>query len=169
LDKFPSKIIEDNYLPREAKHPVIRERRNGDKMVITKKYPVDADGDTEGDSSRMVEHTIPLSRAEYDALNGYDGKRFKKRRFAYEIDGYSAELDVYLDKLAGLAVIDFEFDSDEAMERFKKPDFAGADVTQEKIVAGGMLCGKSYADIAEYLRSQYGYEPVGDVEKFDEN
>jgi CYTH domain-containing protein len=138
-------------------------------MVITKKYPADSGGGTDGDSSRMVEHTIPLSRAEYDALNAYDGRKFKKRRFAYEVDGYAAEVDVYLDKLAGLVVIDFEFDSDEAMERFKKPDFAGADVTQEGVIAGGTLSGKSYADIAEHLSAEYGYEPVGDVEKFDEN
>jgi CYTH domain-containing protein len=169
LDKFPSKIIEDNYLPKEAKHPLIRIRRNGEKLVITKKYPVDsADGGAHGDSSHMVEHTIELTREEYDALNSYDGKRFKKRRFAYKIDGYDAEVDVYLGKLAGLVVVDFEFDSDEAMHNFKKPDFAGADITQEIITAGGMLCGKSYLDIAKPLREKYNYEPVKQVEKYEE-
>ncbi|MDR1032911.1 MAG: hypothetical protein LBL84_02775 [Candidatus Nomurabacteria bacterium] len=169
LDKFPSKIIEDNYVPIEAKHPIIRIRRNGDKLVITKKYPIDlADDGVTGDSSRMVEHTIELTRAEYDALNSYSGKRFKKRRFAYEIDGFSAELDVYLDALTGLAVIDFEFDSDEAMAKFKKPDFVGADITQDITLAGGMLCGKSYADIADHLSTQYNYSPVDGAEKYEE-
>jgi CYTH domain-containing protein len=168
LDKFPSKIIEDNYLPADSEHPMIRIRRNGDKLEITKKYPVDSLGGVDGDSSHMVEHTIPLSLAEYAALNTYAGKKFKKRRFAYQIDGYVAELDVYLDKLSGLAVIDFEFDSDAAMKKFKKPDFIGADVTQETIIAGGMLCGKSKSDIANYLREKYNYQPVVGVEKYNE-
>jgi hypothetical protein len=53
LDKFTSKIIEGNYVPRAARHPVIRIRRNGDKLMITKKQPVDADG------THQTEHTIP--------------------------------------------------------------------------------------------------------------
>jgi CYTH domain-containing protein len=169
LDKFPSKIIEDNYVPAGAKHPVIRIRRNGDKLMITKKYPMDSTDDiTAGDSSRQVEHTIELTRPEYDALNSYDGKRFKKRRFAYEIDGYAAELGVCLGELKGLVLIDFEFDSDEAMRKFKKPDFVGAGITHDETLAGGMLCGKSYADIAGHLRSKYNYEPVAGVEKYEE-
>jgi CYTH domain-containing protein len=169
LNKFPSKIIEDNYIPREADHPVIRIRRDGDNLFITKKYPKDtADGVGDGDSSHMIEHTIPLSRAEYEALNSCDGRRFKKRRFAYEIDGHKADLDVYLDKLAGLAVIDFEFKSEEEMNSFKKPNFVGADITQDHSLAGGMLCGKSYADITGHLKAKYDYEPIAGAEKCEE-
>ncbi|MCL2174024.1 hypothetical protein FWH58_01870 [Candidatus Saccharibacteria bacterium] len=161
LDKFPSKIIEDNYIPKTSSHPVIRIRRNGDQLMITKKFPVDATGDDQReDASRQIEHTIPLTRNEYDFLNQLVGKRFKKRRFYYKTSGYDAELDVYLDELSGLAVVDFEFASDAAMKKFKKPDFIGADVTQEILTAGGMLCGKSYSDIAEPLREKYGYEPI---------
>jgi len=168
LDKFPSKIIEDNFLPRAADHPVIRIRRNGDKLCITKKYPAGAENGGSGDSSHMIEHTISLSRDEYDALNSYDGKRFKKRRFAYEIDGYAAELDVYLAGLVGLVVIDFEFSSEKAMRNFKKPDFVGADITQDHSLAGGMLCGKTYADLDQHLREHYDYAPVTGVEKYEE-
>ncbi|MDR1032406.1 MAG: hypothetical protein LBL84_00120 [Candidatus Nomurabacteria bacterium] len=170
LDKFPSKIIEDNYVPACAGHPVIRIRRNGDKMVITKKYPVDvADDGVSGDSSRMVEHTIELAQEEYDALNSYNGKKFKKRRFTYKVDGQTADLDVYLDALSGLVLIDFEFNSDEAMAKFKRPAWLGADVTQEILTAGGMLCGRVYSDIAECLKEKYNYEPVEGVEKYDED
>ena len=32
------------------------------------------------------------------------------------------------------------------------PDFCLADVTQEKFIAGGMICGKSYEDIEKELK-----------------
>jgi len=169
LDKFPSKIIEDNYIPANAKHPIIRIRRNGDELMITKKYPIDSvDGGIHGDSSRQIEHTIDLTRAEYDFLNQLGGKRFKKRRFYYQIDDQTAEVDVYLDKLAGLVTIDFEFDSDAAMEEFKKPAFVGVDVGQEAMLAGGRLAGKSYADIGAELLQKYNYTPVKNVDKYEE-
>lgn len=168
LDKFPSKIIEDIYIPADSRHPVIRIRRNGEKLMITKKHPVDSVDGAAGDASRQVEHTIELSSEEYKALASLPGKQFKKRRFAYKIDGYDAEVDVYLDKLVGLAFVDFEFDSDEAMKKFKKPEFAGADVTQDEMVAGGMLCGKSYADLADLLLKKYGYKPLKETRKYEE-
>ncbi len=168
IGTFPSKIIEDNYIPGDVDHPIIRIRRNGEKYVITKKYPADSADELSGDSSRMVEHTIELSLDEYRALNQLPGKRFKKRRFAYEVDGQAAEVDVYLDDLAGLVVIDFEFDSDEAMATFQRPDFIGPDVTQDSLVAGGMLCGKKYADIADELLEKYDYRPVAGVNQYNE-
>ena len=168
LDQFPSKIIEDNFIPAESDHPVIRIRRNGDQLVITKKYPKNSIDGVGGDSSHMVEHTIELSPNEYAALNQLPGKRFKKRRFAYEIGDLMAEVDIYLDDLAGLVVIDFEFDSDEAMAAFQKPDFIGPDETQDSLVAGGMLCGKKYADIADQLLEKYDYRPVAGIEKYGE-
>ncbi|GHU08704.1 hypothetical protein FACS189431_5440 [Alphaproteobacteria bacterium] len=169
LDGFPSKIIEDIYIPIDAVHPIIRIRRNGDKYVITKKQPIDAGADgVSGDASHMVEHTIELSKPEYKALASLPGRKFKKRRFAYKIGNLEAEVDVYLDKLAGLVVIDFEFDSDDAMGKFVKPNFIGADVTQDGIVAGGMLCGKLYSDISDELLKKYNYKPVDGVEKYDE-
>lgn len=168
LDQFPSKIIEDNFIPAQSPHPVIRIRRNGEKYVITKKYPENSSDELGGDSSRMVEHTIELSSDEYQALNLLPGKRFKKRRFAYEIGDLAAEVDVYLDDLAGLVVIDFEFDSDEAMVAFRKPDFIGPDVTQDSLVAGGMLCGKAFADVADQLLEKYDYRPVVGVDQYGE-
>jgi CYTH domain-containing protein len=169
LDGFPSKIIDDIFIPVDVHHPVIRIRRNGDRLMITKKYPDGmAEDDAGGDSSHMIEHTIPLSRLEYDALASLPGKRFKKRRFTYRVNGYDAELDVYLDKLAGLATVDFEFNSDEAMKKFVKPVFAGADITHDETLAGGMLCGKSYVDLAPYLAKKYGHKPLENVEKYEE-
>lgn len=169
LADFPSTIIEDNYIPAEEAHPITRIRRKGEKYEITKKYPVDSvDGGHSGDSSHQIEHTISLTKPEYDALNSYNGKRLKKRRFFYEADGAKVELDVFFGKLAGLVMADIEFKDEEEMKNFQKPAFMGADLSQELIAAGGMLCGKSYADIATILKEKYNYTPVKGTEKYDE-
>ena len=47
-------------------------------------------------------------------------------------------------------------------------DFIGPDVTQDSLVAGGMLCGKKYADIADQLLEKYDYRPVAGIEKYGE-
>ncbi len=163
LGEFPSKIIEDDFIPASSNHPQLRIRRNGDSYVITKKSP-----ETNGDSSRMIEHTIELSFEEYTALNQLPGKRLKKRRFAYQIDEYTAEVDVYLNNLEGLVLIDFEFSSDQAMADFIKPSFVGADITQDSLLAGGMLCGKAYTDIESYLAEKYDYKPLEGITNYYE-
>ena len=62
-------------------------------------------------------------------------------------------------KLAGLVLVDIEFQSVEEKDEFKAPSWCLAEVTQENFLAGGMLCGKSYADIKEKLL-QFGYEKL---------
>lgn len=150
-----SEIISDVYVPDTVSHAHLRLRHKGDSYVITKKTPLEG-----MDSSRQSEHTITLDQAEYEALAGCSTKKFLKRRFYCEIDGHKAEVDIYLERLAGLVVIDFEFESNEEMDAFEKPDFCLADITQDEVTAGGMLAGRSYDDIANELRQKYGYEPL---------
>jgi hypothetical protein len=52
-----------------------------------------------------------------------------------------------------------EFESEEGKNSFQMPDFCLVDVTQEKILAGGMLCGKSYGDIEQFLK-KLGYRKL---------
>ena len=169
LSEFPSVIVEDNYVPMGAEHPTLRIRRKGEKYEVTKKCPVDSeDGGQSGDSSRHVEHTTPLTRAEYEVLNSCEGKRLIKRRVFYEADGVKSDIDVFLGEMMGLVTADFEFSDDEEMKRFVKPGFVGADVSQELMIAGGMLCGKCFSDVGEGLGEKYGYRAVVGVEKFGE-
>jgi CYTH domain-containing protein len=148
-----SEIISDVYVPDTAAHAILRLRHKGEAYEITKKTPIDGT-----DSSRQTEHTIQLTQAEYEALAACSAKSFVKRRFYCEIDGHKAEIDVYQEKLAGLIVIDFEFDSNEELDAFQKPDFCLADVSQDAVTAGGKLAGLRYEDIAGELQSKYGYE-----------
>jgi CYTH domain-containing protein len=150
----PKRLV-DVYFPETgAVHPHLRLRKKGDDMEITKKQPI-----TEGDASAQLETTIKLSQDEYDTLYTASNRRVVKDRYNVVIDGFPAEVDVFLENLKGLVLIDFEFESEEARAAFKTPAICLADVTQEEFIAGGLLAGKGYADIAEGL-SRFSYTPI---------
>ena len=151
LTNFPHAEIVDIYYPKTAKHPVLRLRRIGEKIELTKKQPVNG-----GDSSHQEEQTIALSAEEFQELARLEGKRLRKIRYYYPYQGKTAEVDVYQDGLAGLVAVDVEFESYDEMEGFEMPEFCLYEVTQEKLIAAGMLAGKSYIDIQKGLE-QFGY------------
>lgn len=143
------KEIIDVYLPKMSEHPKLRLRKNGDNYELTKKEPINS-----GDASMQNEQTIILTKIEFDALNQQlEGKRVRKIRYFCEYRGITAEFDVFQDELEGLVVVDFEFASSEEKDSFRMPDFCLVDVTNEPFIAGGMICGKSYDDIEEKLKS----------------
>ncbi len=148
-----SEIIRDIYIP-DIDHANIRLRMRGEILELTKKIPVE-----DNDSSRQSEDTIPLTQEEYDAFTSISKKELVKRRFYCTIYGHDAEIDVYLEKLEGLVLIDFEFNSDDAMTKFEPPECCLADVTQDIVSAAGRLAGKSYRDIEPQL-ADFGYEPL---------
>lgn len=154
LKDCKSKEVIDIYVPLSAFHPVLRIRKNGDNYEITKKQPVKGD-----DSSEMEEQTIVLTKEEFENLSEVRGKYLRKIRYYYNYHGRTAEVDVFQDKLKGLILVDFEFDNPEDKNNFQKPDFCLEDVTQERLTAGGMLCGKSYEDIEKDLE-KFGYKKL---------
>ncbi|PIU16348.1 hypothetical protein COT20_00500 [bacterium (Candidatus Gribaldobacteria) CG08_land_8_20_14_0_20_39_15] len=154
MEKCKSIEIIDIYIPKSAKHPILRIRKKGGAFEITKKYPL-----VENDSSEHVEHTISLAKEEFEELSQIEGKRLRKNRYFYPFEGKTAEIDIYLDNLEGLGVVDFEFTSRQEKDSFKIPDFCLAEVTQDEIIAGGILAGKKYSDI-ELLLNKYNYKKI---------
>ena len=151
LDSCESKEILDIYFPESSRHPNLRLRKDGSRCMITKKHPID-----DGDASRQLEETILLTEQEFNDFERLQGKRVRKIRYLYAHEGKEAEIDVFKDGLDGLVLVDFEFDTVEEKNSFKMPEFCLADVTQDEVVAGGMLCGKKYSDIENDLkRFQY--------------
>jgi len=147
LESFPLKEIIDIYIPPKEVHPFLRIRKKGDIYEITKKEPISGD-----DSSEQSEHTIKLSEEEFKSLSVVKGKCLSKIRYFYDYKGISAEVDIFQDDLLGLVLVDFEFKNVEDKDNFKMPSFCLVDVTQNKTFAGGMLCGKKYADIEPRLK-----------------
>ena len=153
LKKCKSKEIIDIYLPKSAKHPVLRIRKNGDKFEMTKKQP------TGEDKTIQEEQTIILTKEEFQELSSLEGKRVHKIRFYFPYNGRTAEIDVFQGDLKGLVLVDFEFESEQEKQAFEKPDFCLVEVTQEEFIAGGMLCGKTYKDIEKNLQ-KFGYKSL---------
>ncbi len=151
LEKMNSIEIADTYYPKEKAHPSLRLRQRGAVCEMTKKRRVD-----ENDSSKQIESTIELDGDEYAALVVAPGRRVVKRRYLFPFAGRTAEVDVFLEDLSGLVLVDFEFDNESDKDSFVMPDFCLADVTEEDFIAGGIICGKSYADIQDKLNG-FGY------------
>ena len=155
LESCPSKNMQDSYIPKETKHPILRIRKNGERFTITRKYPK-----SEDDMSVMIEETINLTEEDYKSMQQIDSKIHKKIRYQYPTDNAKVcEIDVYQEALKGLVLVDFEFDSIEEKNNFNPPNFCLVDVTGKEVIAGGMLCGKSYEDIEQEL-TELGYKKI---------
>lgn len=146
LEKCKSSELLDVYFPSASLHPKLRLRKKGDKFEMTKKTLID-----ESDAGAQIEETINLTEEEFEELQEVSGKRVRKIRYYLDHENNQAEIDVFQDDLNGLVLVDFEFKSKQEKDDFIAPDFCLTEVTQEEFVAGGMLCGKSYADIEKYL------------------
>lgn len=153
LEKCRNIEIRDFYIPASSEHPKIRIRGIGKIMEITKKEQSDED------FSESEEHTIKLDADEFDALTKLPSKKLFKTRYFFKHLGRECEIDIFHGALEGLALVDFEFKNRDELKRFKMPDFCLADVTQEKFIAGGMLCGKSYEEIESRL-NRFGYKKI---------
>lgn len=150
----PKELL-DIYIPVDRNiHSKLRLRKKGDTYEITKKVQPHA-----SDASMQHEFTIPIEDYEFDTLAAASDKRVEKYRYAVVIEGHNAEVDVFRGELAGLVLIDFEFDSEEEKATFTPPACCLADVTQEEFAAGGNLAGKTYADIADDL-ARYNYVKI---------
>ncbi len=154
LKEAPSKELLDIYIPASSDHPNLRIRRRGGVYEITKKTHI-----AQGDASQQAEDTIKLNIAEFEELTQILGKRVRKLRYFYPYNGKTLEIDLFQDDLSGLVLIDAEFESEAEMNQFVPPVFCLIEVTQEEFLAGGMLCGKTYDDIAADL-NKYEYKPL---------
>lgn len=116
LESFPHKEMVDMYIPSQAEHPVLRIRKKGDKYEITKKQPISG-----GDSSEQEEHTIKLTKEEYNSLCAVNSKKVQKIRYDYEYQNLKAEIDVFKGDLSGLVLVDFEFTNQKEKNAFNDP------------------------------------------------
>ena len=146
LFKYKKEYTKDIYLPPDAGHPMIRLRKRGEKLFMTKKYPK-----VPGDYSTMIEETINLLDYEYEFLEkNLPGNVLEKNRYSKKENGYVIEIDEYIGKLAPLKVMDIEWDTvvlDLDLTEFdiKK------EITQQNSLAAGNLAGKNYSEIERYL------------------
>jgi CYTH domain-containing protein len=154
LASCPSKELFDVYFPSTVKQPRLRIRKKGDSYELTKKTPADPN-----DLGAQTEENIMLTPEEFEALAQAPGASLRKTRYYMPYQGRTAEVDVFHDSLEGLVVVEFEFDDPKEKNAFTMPDFCLADVTQDDAIAGGILAGKSFTDVAPFF-VKYGYRPI---------
>lgn len=154
LELAEAQSLVDIYVPKSREFPSLRIRRSGDRYELTKKQALQ-----EGDLSAHYEHTITLDESEYNALCKSSNRRISKKRFYLPFNEHTAEVDVFDDELNGLVLIDFEFSSAEDARIFNPPDYCLANVTQEPLVLGSYLAGKTYTDIEAVLK-KHSYKPL---------
>lgn len=122
------KMMNDVYIPNGDEHKDLRLRQKNDEFVITRKRPL-----VEGDSTKMMEISIPLSREEFFALAAGIESNVEKTRYIVNVAGWQGELDIFNGRHAGLAVLEFEFKNDEDLEDFNDNQQLGLiDITNEE-------------------------------------
>lgn len=128
-------IMGDTYVPNGEAHKDLRLRQKGNKYMITRKRPI-----KEGDLTTMLETTIELSKYEFDALSSDIESNVKKERYLVDISEWRGELDIFTERHAGLAIVEFEFQNEADLVDFEQnANLDLIDITNIEWLAGGRL------------------------------
>jgi adenylate cyclase len=87
-----------------------------------------------------TEVELPVEGSDAQALwELTEGRRLEKTRRLMRIDGVDAEVDEYTGDLAGLVVVEIEFDDEQAARAFSPPPWFGPELTGEPAYANRSL------------------------------
>ena len=102
-------------------HSTVRVRDQGGTFVLTIKG---------GEGRVRTEVEVELDEERFEALWALtEGRRIEKRRYELPLDGHAAELDLFGAALDGLAIVEVEFDSEDAAGAFEPPQWFGEELT----------------------------------------
>jgi adenylate cyclase len=121
LDEFPSVRISQGYVAIVEGETEVRLRETDDGTVLTVKR---------GSGEVRREEEVELAADQFRALWPLtDGLRVAKRRYTVPREDLTIEVDVFEGPLRGIVMAEVEFDSEEASEAFRPPDWLGDEVT----------------------------------------
>ncbi len=127
---WPGERIEQGYVA-IADDVEVRLRRHGSRCVETVKR---------GSGLRRLELEVELDPAQLEALwPATEERRVVKMRRVGEVAGVRVELDVFEGGLAGLVVVEVEFESVDAARAFRPPEWFGREVTDDPRYANRSL------------------------------
>jgi CYTH domain-containing protein len=120
----PAEEIHQGYLAIGADGSEARIRRRGERCSLTVKS---------GAGVVRSEHEVEITFGQFEALwPATEGARVVKRRHTLRADdGHLIELDVYGGSLAGLMVVEVEFDDPWGAESYVAPWWFGPEVTSD--------------------------------------
>ncbi len=118
-------VVRQGYITHPTDAVELRLRQKNDDFVMTFKS---------GEGTVRTEREAAISQAQFDTFwPETDGRRVEKIRWSAVLpDGATFELDVFEGALAGLTLVEVEFDTIEAADAFQPPAWFGADVTDDK-------------------------------------
>ena len=123
LVRYPNNRIVQGYLAVADDGTEVRLRRRAEEFYLTQKS---------GGTLSREEWQTELSQRQFEALwPATNGRRVEKVRYEINHGDFKIELDVYGDKLVGLATAEVEFASENECERFTPPAWIGREVTDD--------------------------------------
>jgi CYTH domain-containing protein len=144
----PHVQITDNYITgtrlrlRKVRDP----QTNKWTVKFTQKFATDAT-----DLTRTLITNTYLNAREADTLAVFEANEIRKNRYPFDYDGRRFVVDMFLGDLFGLVLAEVNFDTDEELEGFQKPQFALADVTNNELFGGGALSQLTFLDLREEI------------------
>ena len=148
----PHLQITDNYITgtRLRLRKVREPRTNKWTVKFTQKFVPDP-----ADLSRTIITNTYLNALEAETLSVFNSNEIRKNRYYFEFEGRRFAVDMFLGDLFGLVLAETSFDTDEELDRFEKPAFALAEVTNDPVFAGGRLCELTFSEVREHIREQH--------------
>lgn len=144
----PHLQITDNYITgtRLRLRKVREPRTNKWTVKFTQKFAPEPE-----DLSRTVITNTYLNALESEVLSVFDSNEIRKNRYYFEFEGRRFSVDMFLGDLFGLVLAEVGFETDEESDRFAKPEFALADVTNDPMFSGGRLCELTFAEVRQHI------------------
>ena len=145
----PHLQITDNYITgtrlrlRKVRDP----RTNKWTVKFGQKFAPDP-----ADLSRTIITNTYLNALEAETLSVFNANEIRKNRYRFEFEGREFGVDMFLGDLFGLVLAEVSFATDEELDRFPKPPFALADVTNDPVFAGGNLCELTFAEVRQHIK-----------------
>jgi CYTH domain-containing protein len=128
VDRLPDELaagasqhIRQGYLSIEPAEVRLRSRGDATYELTVKSL---------GGLSR-TEVNLPLTAEQFEELWPLVQRSIEKNRALHEVEGWTAEVDVYRDKLAGLVLVEVEFRSEADAQAFTPPAWFGVEVTED--------------------------------------
>ncbi len=144
----PHLQITDNYITgtRLRLRKVREPRTNKWTVKFTQKFAPNPE-----DLSRTIITNTYLNALEAETLSVFNSNEVRKNRYHFKFEGRKFSVDMFLGDLFGLVLAEVSFDTDEELDRFAKPAFALADVTNDPVFTGGRLCEFTFTEVRQHI------------------
>jgi len=144
--------ITDNYMTgsRLRMRKVRDPKTNKWVAKLTQKFPI-----ADGDLARTIITNTYLNAVEAETLSTiFNSNEIRKNRYYFMYEGRKFSVDMFLGDLFGLVLAEVGFDTDDELERYAKPTFALADVTNNELFTGGRLSQLTFAEVRQEIDNQ---------------